>query len=163
MRARSLSRYLALVLLITMACKKDSTGPSVSFEDLPDELIDFFCIRGDRTNGQSASGSVSSSDCDAAFYDPNEVGYFEMWRIKVATNRSVTFTTDAAFDATLTLLRIDSYTSTSVTVTVLGFDDDSGSGLNAMLSFSLVADTNYLIVVAGYDYSETGTYTLAIQ
>jgi hypothetical protein len=149
-----------------LGCGKDSSGPSVDFPPLDQILVTTFCVRGDKTAGQNASGSITSSDCDAADIDPNDAGYYETWRIRVASGRNVTFTTNAQFDTYLTIVRIDSWDGSTLSVTILGENDDidpDAGNFNSRVTVNLQPGFDYIAAVQGYDYGETGSYSLTIN
>lgn len=145
-------------------CGDDPSGPSVTFPQLPASLLAAFCVMGNATAGQNVNGTIAATDCDSVDFDTTTSGaYFEIWRIRVATARTVTFSASSAFDNYLEVYELLSYTSTTVNVTLLDEDDDSGPGLNATVSVALDPGVDYFVVVSGFDYSEVGTYSLAIQ
>ena len=150
---------LAALLVLGVACSKDGTGPGgVTFPPLPSDLLAGFCSRGEAVAGQTKSGSVTASDCDAGD------SYYEVWRVRVASPASVTFDATSGLDNYLTIARLESYTSTSETVTIVGENDDrSTSDLNALVTVTLQPNTDYFVSVSGYDYSQTGSYTLRIR
>lgn len=157
---------MLLLALGLAACSKDSGGPGgVSFPDLPSGLLTTFCHRGNAVVGESKSGMLSPSDCDASDIDPGDDSYYEIWRIRVSSTTSVTFDASSSFDNYLAVLRLDSYTSSSASLTVIGENDDRvpGSNFNALITVTLQPNTDYFISVSGYDYSETGPYTLQIR
>ena len=156
--------YGMLAACVIGAACKDGNGPDgLTYPDLSAAVRSTFCVMSNVTAGDNPGGVISSADCDANDVDPSDVGYYEVYIVKVASARSVTFEVSSAFDSYLTLLRLDSFTATSVNLTGLGEDDDSGSGLDAMLSYALQPGVNYVIAVGGYDYTETGSYSLAIR
>jgi|SRR5687767_8082718 len=164
---RTLTR-LALVATITVALgcgDDDPTGPgSVTFPDWPASLNTPFCIRGTALVGDTKSGTISDTDCDATDIDPGADGYFEVWRIRVASAGDVTFDASSTFDNYLTVVRVNSVTATSLNVTVVGENDDrSQTDLNALVTVRLEPNVDYVVVIAGYDDTETGPYTLAIR
>lgn len=151
---------LALFALATGTACKDSTGPNnnVVFPTLPANLLEQFCNRGNALIGETKSGVLSPSDCDS------QDSYYEIWRIRVASATSVTFDLNSGFDNYLTILRLDSYSSSSAHLTVVGENDDrSSTDLNAMVTVSLQPNTDYFVSVSGYNYYETGPYTLQIR
>lgn len=158
------SAALLTLLLLGMGCK-DSTGPrGVTFPALPAALLASFCSRGEAVVGQTKTGSVTSEDCDSAELFPSHSSYYEIWRVRVAATTAVTFDANSTFDNYLTVLRLDSYTQTSATLTVMGSNDDRAQGnLNALVTVTLQPNTDYFVSVAGYDYSATGPYTLQIR
>jgi hypothetical protein len=160
-------RFIALIALgLGLACGKDSSGPGgVTFPSLPSNMLATFCVRGEGLVGQTKSGSVTSGDCDAGDVDPADSSYYEVWRVRVASVTSVTFDANSAFDNYLTVLRLDSYTSNSASLTLMGENDDrqAGVNLNALVTVTLQPNTDYFVSISGYDYSETGPYSLQIR
>jgi len=157
---------LASVVAFGVACSKDSSGPDgVNFPALPSTLLTAFCNRGNALVGQTKSGMLSSGDCDAAAIDPGDNSYYEIWRVRVASPITVTFDANSGFDNYLTVLRLDSYTDYSANLTIVGENDDRvpGSNFNALVSVTLQPNIDYFVSVSGYDYSETGPYTLQIR
>lgn len=150
---------LSLALLIVLAaCGKDSTGPSVTFPPLPSDLLAGFCVQGPARVGETKSGSVTASDCDAGD------SFYEVWRVRVAAATSVTFDASSGFDNYLTVVRLNSYTSTSANFTMMGENDDrSSTNYNALVTVTLQPETDYFVAVSGYDYTQTGSYSLRIR
>jgi len=163
-------RSLAMLCLVPVfaalpACKSDkATGvPGVTFTSLPSSLIAAFCIRGQRTPGQAISGAISATDCDAALLDPTDLSYYEVWHVRVPTTGTYTVAATSSFDNYLEVYRLVSFTTSSVTTAFIGEDDDSGPGLNALVSsVTLQAGEDYFVVISGYDYSEVGSYSISI-
>jgi hypothetical protein len=163
-----MKRIAMLLLAVALAaCSKDGGGPGdgVSFPDLPSGLLTTFCHRGNAVLGDTRSGMLSPSDCDAADIDPSEDSYYEIWRVRVAATTTVTFDANSSFDNYLTVLRLNSYTSSTANLTVVGENDDRtpGSNFNALVTVTLQPNTDYFVSVSGYDYTETGPYTLQIR
>jgi len=160
---------LAVVAATTIALgcgdDDDPTGPgSVTFPDWPASLNTPFCIRGTALVGDTKSGTISDTDCDAADIDPGAEGYFEVWRVRVASAQDVTFDASSTFDNYLTVIRVNSVTATNLNVAVIGENDDrSQTNLNALVTVRLEPNVDYVVVMAGYDDAETGPYTLAIR
>lgn len=155
-----------LMLAALAACGGDeSTGPDgLLFDELPPDLLAAYCVRGTATVGDTRSGTIAFSDCDAAEIDPDDDSYFEIWRVRVAQSRTVTFDLSSAFDNYLEVFRLLSHTETSASVALLDDNDDrSPDDLNALLSVELDPGVDYFVVVSGYDYGETGPYTLVIR
>jgi hypothetical protein len=164
------SAALAIVVIGGVACSKDSsTGPNhngngISFDTWPANVNSTFCVQGTSLLGDNKSGSITVDDCDAAGIDESYAGYFEVWRIKVASSQVVTFDASSGFDNTLSVWRVNSVSSSRVNVSLLAQDDDrSSSDTNALLSVQLDPNVDYVVAVGGYDYSERGTYTLRIR
>jgi hypothetical protein len=143
------------------ACGDDG----LTFPELPSTLLAEFCNRGTATVGDDVSGSIADTDCDAADVDPTDEGYFEIWRIRVSETTAVTFDAQSAFDNYLTVLRLDSYTATTADLTVVGQNDDRDfpDDLNALVTVTLQPDTDYFLAVAGFDYTEVGSYSIQIR
>jgi hypothetical protein len=158
---------LLAVLAAGLACGDDDdpTGPgSVTFPDWPATIVTGFCVRGTSVVGDTKSGSITNTDCDAADVDPTDEGYFEIWRVRVASSRDVTFDANSTFDNYLTVLRVNSVTATSVDVAVIGENDDrSATNLNALVTVRLEPNVDYAVAISGFDYAETGPYTLSIR
>ena len=112
--ARSTGLALAATLAVGFACGDDDpTGPgSVTFPDWPATIITGFCVRGTAVVGDTKSGTLSDTDCDVADIDPSDVGYFEVWRVRVASARDVTFDASSTFDNVLVVLRVNAVTAT---------------------------------------------------
>jgi hypothetical protein len=164
---RTLSR---LALIATMAAAvgcgdDDPTGPgNLSFPDWPGTIVTALCVRGTATVGDTKSGTIADTDCDSADIEPGEEGYFEIWRVRVAASTDVTFDASSTFDNFLSVVRVNSVTPTSADITVLGENDDrSQSNLNALVTVRLEPNIDYVVAISGFDYSETGPYTLAIR
>ena len=164
---RTLTR-LALAATITgsLGCGDDDpTGPgSVTFADWPAAVVAGFCVRGTAAVGDTKSGIISDTDCDVADVNPADEGYYEIWRVRVASASDVTFDANSTFDNFLAIIRIDGVTATDLNVTVVGENDDrSQNNFNALVTVRLQPNVDYAVVVSGFDYSETGAYTLAIR
>lgn len=147
-------------VLAGAACGGDGgTGPSgLTFPPLADSLNAALCIRGTTTVGQQKSGTVTATDCDQ-----NSGAYWETWRVRVATARTVTIRVDAPqFDAAMGVVEITISGGDIVDGTVLAADDDT-NGDDPQIVLDLKPDHDYLVMVLGYDYSETGAYQLRIE
>lgn len=157
------SRLIGLITIVVFAgaaCGGDSgTGPSgLTFPPLADSLNALLCIRGNITAGQKKSGSVTATDCDQ-----NAGAYWETWRVRVATARTVTMRVDAPqFDAVMGVLEITISGGDIVNASELASDDDT-NGDDPQVVVDLKPDHDYLVVVFGYDYSAIGTYQLLID
>ena len=142
-----------------VACGSDATGPTLDSISASD--IALYCIRGEGVAPTSLSGSIGTSDCNDGFND----GYYESWMVTVGSSGVVTFAVTSGFDSYLELLQIGNLSDIANTTSFLEEDDDNGIGANSLdarLSYSLQPNTNYAIIVSGYDDSEQGPYTLAI-
>ncbi|MGH7607489.1 MAG: hypothetical protein ACREME_09130 [Gemmatimonadales bacterium] len=165
-RTYTWSTVAAVALLAIGVGCKDSSGPGDGlFPALPSDLLAAFCARGEAVVGQTKSGTITDDDCDAADIDPADSSFYEIWRVRVTESRSVTFDANSPFDNYLTVVRLDSYTQSSANLTLIGENDDRtpGSDLNALVTVTLNPDTDYFVSVSGYDYDETGPYTLQIR
>lgn len=159
---------LALVatLAVGVACGDDDpAGPgSVTFPDWPATMTSGFCVRGTAVVGDTKSGTISDTDCDVADVEPSDDGYYEVWRVRVATARDVTFDANSAFDNVLAVFRVNAVTATSLDAEVVGENDDrSTNDLNGLVTVRLQPNVDYAVAISGFDYAETGPYTLAIR
>jgi hypothetical protein len=162
---------LALALAVTVGgCGGDSGGLqgvlNELFPNLPADLLSQVCWRGDVTKGDNVSGDITENDCDAHDVDPEGVGFYEIWRVRVDARVSVTFDVNSEFDNWLTLLRLESYNpdTQEVVVQYLAENDDREEGnLNALITYTLSSGVDYFISVSGYDYLEQGPYTLQLR
>ena len=157
---------LGVTIAVALGCgDDDATGPgTVTFQDWPAAVMTGFCVRGTATVGDTKSESISATDCDVADVNPSDVGYYEIWRVRVASSRDVTFDANSTFDNFLAIIRVNSVTATDLNVSVVGENDDrSQTNFNALVTVRLEPNVDYAVVVSGYDYSETGPYTLAIR
>lgn len=158
------------VMLVSLACGGGdgggSTGPSgLTFPPLDDAVRAQFCVRGNTTVGQTKSGSISAQDCDAADLPPPGTAdtYYEIWRVRVAQAATVTFTVDApGFDSYIDVIQVDIVSGDVGLITFLGSDDDT-IGDDPQISMDLIPDTDYAIAISGFNYSETGAYTVEID
>lgn len=107
--------------------------------------------------GQAVSGNLSGDDF-TNITRPDR--YRDDYRIRgVAPGQQVTLNLDSPtgtdnFDTYLQVIN-------AATGQVVGFDDDSGPGLNSEISFLAQADTIYLARVTSYSTFATGSYTLS--
>ena len=158
---RSGVALLAAAMMLTIACGDDDpTGPT--FPTLPQQIVELLCIRGNGQPGETKSGTIAETDCDVNDVDETDVGYFESWRVRVGSSRDVTFSASSAFDNRIGVFELVQSGGT-FDILPVGFDDDSGTGTNALLTVPLERNRDYLVAVAGFDYGEIGSYTLAIQ
>ena len=94
LRFRYVAFAIALTALVAVGCNggdgtgvfgTNGTNDTVSFPNLPADLLEFVCWRGNATKGQTVSGTIAETDCDSQDVDPDVVGYFEVWRVRVAS------------------------------------------------------------------------------
>jgi hypothetical protein len=165
---RTLSRLALLATVaVGFACGDDNpTGPgSVTFPDWPSTVVAAFCVRGTAVVGDTKSSTISDTDCDAADVDPAAEGYFEVWRVRVASSRDVTFDANSTFDNVLQVIRVNSVSATNIDAVSIGANDDrpGGTSTNALVTVRLEPNIDYAVAISGFDYLETGPYTLAIR
>jgi len=148
-------------VMVAFACGSDSSGPSLTYPNLPAALQAALCVRGNMTAGQTVNGSIADTDCDLGD------SYYETYVLKVAANRNVTITMESTqFDTFVWLLRLNSYNAAgdSADISVIATDDDGGGGTNSQISnAALNAASDYLVVANGFAYADVGTYTLRVQ
>jgi len=116
------------------------------------------CIRGEAVPTTTKSGSVTSADCLSPFGD----GYVEGWRVRVGSNANVTFETTSDLDTLLEVYQVSDPSDIAGSAALIADDDDSGVDFNARLIAALVAGTEYLVLVVGWDDFEQGPYTLSM-
>lgn len=149
---------LPLILLFAAAGCGDSSGPDVTFPALPPELLDAFCVRGDRAPGDAISGTISTGDCELG-----DGSYYEVWRVRVGETGTYRIAGESEFDNFVVLLRLESYSGESATLTTIAVDDDSGPGLNGLIAgASLQVNLDYFVVMNGFGSNDTGPYTMEI-
>ena len=152
------SRNALLFLLATVACS-DSSGPGgPSFPSIPAAVLTALCIRGQAVPPQTKTGSIATTDCQDAAGTP----YYEIYRVRVASNTTVTFTMTSDFDSFLYLLRIDDLNDPQASAVLLAEDDDSAGNLDARISFALEPNIEYFIFITAISDAETGNYSLAM-
>lgn len=165
--APTLRRVALLAALAAgLACSDDDpTGPAtVTFPDWPATIVTGFCVRGTAVVGDTRSGTLADTDCDASDIDPTAEGYFEVWRVRVASAGNVTFDANSDFDNYLAVLRVNSVTATDADIAFVADNDDrSATNVNALVTARLDPNVDYVVLIAGYDYTETGPYTLTIR
>ena len=158
----------ALLITVAVGCGggDGGTGPgsNLNFPPLNPSVNAAFCVRGNRTVGQSASSSIATSDCDyTVFNNVPDAGYFEVWRIRVASARTVTFSVNApAFDSYLDIAQLTIDNGDVTAVQQLAFDDDT-NGDDPEITIDLQPDVDYAAVVSGFNDAAAGSYTLTIE
>lgn len=76
----------------------------------------------------------------------------------------MTFDASSTFDNVLVVLRVNAVTATSLDADVVdGNDDRSITDTNALVTVRLEPNVDYAVAIAGFDYTETGPYTLTIR
>jgi hypothetical protein len=163
---RGLTGALLVGALLSCSNDDDPTGiENLDFPDLSSQLVGLYCVRGNVTAGSTMNGSLLTTDCDIADVSPSDEGYFEVFLVKVRSTQSVSFTMNSTFDSYLSLLRLVSFTNNDADLELLAEDDDSATanGVDAKVTFTLQPNQDYFIVVSGFDYAETGNYTLSVR
>lgn len=161
MKRSMIAAAMSLVLLAACGGDDDNgTGPGGN-----SAFNQEFCVRGTAAVGQTKSGNVTASDCDAMdVADIQEEAYYEAYLVTVPSNRSVTFDLQSAFDNVLVIGEVTGLNTSTPSVTFFDGDDDREPGdTNALLTTGLEAGKTYVLMVAGWDYEETGNYTLQIR
>jgi hypothetical protein len=135
---------IALVLLMLPGCDRDPTGL-----DGQETFQNCATVR-TYSVGQTVNGTLSGSSCSLAS-DGSYIDYYEM---RVSSQRSVTLTMRSAqVDAFLLVWN-------RATGALVVLDDDSGGGLDALLTHDFPAGT-YVIGANAYAAGQTGSYTLS--
>jgi hypothetical protein len=163
---RGLTGALLVGAVLSCSGDDDPTGiEDLDFPALSSQLIGLYCVRDNVTVGSTPSGTLLSTDCDIDDVSPGDEGYFEVFLVKVRSTRSVTFTVNSEFDSYLSLLELVAFTSNDADLELLAEDDDSATqnGVDARLTFTLQPDRDYVIALSGFDYAETGNYSLSIR
>jgi hypothetical protein len=161
--------WLSLMVLFPLALGcggGDSTGSNgggSTFPPLPSSLLTQFCVRGNRLPGQATSGTIGANDCDAADFDPTDDGYFEVWRVRVLTSGTYTITISSNFDSWLEVYQLNSTSPLDLTLIDQNDDRIPGVDLDGEVTVQLDPGVDYMVGVSGYDYAQTGPYTLTIQ
>lgn len=161
--ARSLLRPVALAL-VASACLEEPLHPGADqFPELSSAVLSQNCIRGALLPPASVLGVIETRDCHLG---PGQ-GYADAYRIRVLEARTVTVAVEAPegpgatiFDTELVLFRVDDLDDYAGSQTQLAYDDDSGEGPHAMLTYPLEPFTEYLVVVSGKDDLSRGGYVL---
>lgn len=106
------------------------------------------------TDNQTINGTLSSADPN----NPSRPGrYHDDYLLSgVSAGQTVSVNLTADFDTYLQLVN-------AATGEVIAFDDDSGSGLNSRLGFTVESGIDYLIRVTSFWTGATGDYTLATE
>jgi len=138
--------------LLVSSFHPDSTGPyTVSvqsgFAGMPYEVAEL-------TSGSSITGTLQSTD--EVWLDEYVSGcYGDAYRLTVPTSQTVYIALRSdAFDSYLYAL--DAYG------TLIGVDDESGGGGDALLEFYAYAGSTYIVVATSFWSYEIGDYTLAV-
>lgn len=170
-RARSFALGSLAVAVALTGCGGSSTGPAEDpdFATLDPQVGAEWCVRGTITLGAKVTEVLTENDCrtaDTSVFEqragvPNNNAYFETWRLKVTGQRGVRIKVAGDFDSYLDIYRITDLSDPSGS-SLVGFDDDSGSGRNARLIVSLAPSYEYWVLVSGYDELELGDYSLSV-
>ena len=143
---------LAPVLLVLgAACGDDPPAPTPTIN---------FCIRADIAVGGTVNGTLAATDCDLASLDSASGGYFESYRLSVATDTIVGVALSSGeFDTFLALLRLVGADSFAV----VALNDDGGGGTNSLIgAVPLSAGEDYVVIANGFTYADVGAYTLTV-
>ncbi len=125
----------------------------------------FFGVGFERTLGASAqvNGTLSSSDSRASDFDatitggpvdPADNSFVDVYRLEVGSGTRTINLTSPDFDTVLYLYRLNG--------TLVGVNDDVGSGLNSRIVDNLSSGT-YALVVTSFSGGETGSYALSVD
>ena len=154
---------VAGVLFVAGCGGDDPTAPEVLAPDFPALGADFatqFCIRGTLAPDNTVSGELTTDDCETVSPVGSGPGsYFEGWRVRVGQTGSVTIQTGSGYDTFVDLFRIDDLGAPDLENLII-FDDDSGPGDNGRFTITLQVDTEYWVMVSGFDAIDVGPYTL---
>ncbi|MDH3225373.1 MAG: hypothetical protein OEO23_16750 [Gemmatimonadota bacterium] len=161
MRARTSALVIAV---IGAAAYGDSgTGPGLTegFPNIDQAILSGFCIRGTAPPPAIRPGIIGTNDCptEGTLVGTGD-GYWEGWRVRVSDVTTVTFTVDSEFDSFLDLFQIN--VANPVLNSLIAFDDDGTGSLDAQLEWTLQPDTEYWILVSGFEALDLGSYTLDI-
>lgn len=149
-----------------VACGESTTGPQVqttTFPDVDQAVLATYCIRGTANVPAIRGGNVTTGDCptESTLVGGTDEGYWEGWRVRVATAVDVTFSVDSDYDTFLDVFQIDLANPRLTNLVV--FDDDSGENGNAELTVTLSPDTEYWVLVSGFQAEDVGSYTLSVN
>ena len=155
--------FLCAVMLVVVSCgdgdDEITVTNGVQFPAINPATAALFCIRGNAVPPQTVSGTVTDDDCHTGIAND---GFWESWRVRVASSSSVTFAASSSFDNWLELFRVDDLNDIEGSAVLLAEDDDSGTGVNALITFSLQPNTEYVIVPSGFDDSQRGAYSVSM-
>lgn len=164
---KSIRYAITALLLLVLACGDSGTGPGSGGPEFPSidaGTLSSNCIRGTAVPPAIRAGNLSQTDCPTL----NTIvgvtdGFWEGWRVRVSEAGPVTFSVRSDLDTTLDLFEIDPANPALTLANLLGFDDDSGENFNAELTFTLEPETEYWILVAGFEAADVGSFTLDIS
>ena len=157
---------VALAFVGAAACGDSGTGvEDDGFPAIDQAILQTFCVRGTAQPPAIRAGSLETADCTTTgtAVGFNADAYYETWRVRVNQARQATFSVDSDFDTVLDLFLIDVGNPALGFAQFLAVDDDSGTDLNAELVYDLLPDTEYWIVVSGFEPVDVGSYTLNVN
>ena len=167
MRRRSVSLSLCCLLLI--AAMPAVAADKLSLPELEQLVAPFFssraaaeavnlgtqlnaCVDLNTSCGSTVNGSLTSGDCataDGNLFDPYVISLTAGTTLTVAANAS------GSLDPYLIL--------TNQSGAVLATDDDSGPGLNALLTYTVVTSGTYFLGVVSVTSTGFGSYTMTVS
>jgi len=147
------------------ACGDDGTGPSgeVDFPVLDPAIVAQFCVRGQLVPPGAGNEALQDSDCATVFpvgQGPDR--FYESWRVRVPSRATVTIFTDSDLDTFLDVFRIDPADPVLGLGNLVAFNNDSGEGLDASITFTLDPGVEYWIMVSGFGADDFGPYALRV-
>jgi hypothetical protein len=110
------------------------------------------------TESVAVTEAVATTDCAAP--DPGGGNFYsDAFLIVLFNGQSATFTeTSSAFDAYLTLYRID-----QTAATIVAENDNGGGGTNAQIAFTSAQDAVYILDVGTATINTSGAYNLSVS
>jgi hypothetical protein len=133
---------LAAGCLLLAGCKGDE-GPTSPITDDPRTPV---CQRGELTDGQVQNSSLEPGDCLSAITSV----LAEVWTMTVPEGEAATVTLTPVFDGVLVI-----YTASGSVVTAV----DQGFAGEAEVAYVSAAG-DYLVVVAGFEPTDRGAYSI---
>jgi hypothetical protein len=145
----------------------DSGGGSdnmVEFPSVSTDTLDNLCIRGELSAPGQKAGEIGAADCDDLDRDTREA-----YRVRVQDSTDATFVVNSGssalerFDSYLELYRVDDPSDYEGSLVLLASDNDSSHGVDALLTYRLEPDIEYVIFVSGGGSEPEGPYTLDLR